>query len=112
MLSVTHTVLLCCGCSYSLEGLAGEEDAGKASVDVGSPGRVTRLDSEERGSLLSLTEEQESDLGDCSSLDSQVCVQAYLYHRGPVSCLRKDLRNCRIFATSRVEWLSVCTVVE
>ncbi|CDQ72526.1 unnamed protein product [Oncorhynchus mykiss] len=58
--------------SYSLEGLAGEEDAGKASVDVGSPGRVTRLDSEERGSLLSLTEEQESDLGDCSSLDSQL----------------------------------------
>ncbi|XP_070966180.1 A-kinase anchor protein 13 isoform X12 [Oncorhynchus clarkii lewisi] len=58
--------------SYSLEGLAGEEDAGKASADVGSAGRVTRLDSEERGSLLSLTEEQESDLGDCSSLDSQL----------------------------------------
>ncbi|XP_038873274.1 A-kinase anchor protein 13-like isoform X7 [Salvelinus namaycush] len=59
--------------SYSLEGLAGEEDAGKASANVGSAGRVTRLDSEERGSLLSLTEEQESDLGDyCSSLDSQL----------------------------------------
>uniref|UniRef100_A0A673YJ85 A-kinase anchor protein 13-like n=1 Tax=Salmo trutta TaxID=8032 RepID=A0A673YJ85_SALTR len=58
--------------SYSLEGLAGEEDAGKASADVGTAGRVTRLDSEERGSLLSLTEEQESDLGDCSSLDSQL----------------------------------------
>lgn len=89
-----------------MEGLAGEEDAGKASADVGTAGRVARLDSEERGSLLSLTEEQESDLGDCSSLDSQVCVQAYLDHMGPVSC------NRRIFVTSRVEWLSVCTVVE
>eukprot|EP00063_Salmo_salar_P029487 XP_014004322.1 PREDICTED: A-kinase anchor protein 13-like isoform X7 [Salmo salar] len=54
--------------SYSLEGLAGEEDAGKISSGVGT---VARLDSEERGSLLSLTEEQESDLGDYSSLDSQ-----------------------------------------
>ncbi|XP_028971111.2 A-kinase anchor protein 13 isoform X2 [Esox lucius] len=57
--------------SYSLEGLAGDEDSEKASVGVGSVVRVTRLDSEERGSLLSLTEEQESELGDCSSLDSQ-----------------------------------------
>ncbi|XP_041746088.1 A-kinase anchor protein 13 isoform X2 [Coregonus clupeaformis] len=54
--------------SYSLEGLAGEEDTGKVSSGVGT---VARLDSEERGSLLSLTEEQESDLGDCSSLYSQ-----------------------------------------
>ncbi|KAL0968061.1 hypothetical protein UPYG_G00261800 [Umbra pygmaea] len=61
--------------SYSLERLSGEEDAEKASGGVGSPARVTRLDNEERGSLLSLTEEQESELGDCSSLDIQKSVR-------------------------------------
>ncbi|XP_072520347.1 A-kinase anchor protein 13 isoform X2 [Salminus brasiliensis] len=62
--------------SYSLEGLA-EGEVGKCSApqqvesqrDSSRPGR---LDSEERGSLVSLTEEeQESDMGDASSLDSQ-----------------------------------------
>ncbi|XP_049340273.1 A-kinase anchor protein 13 isoform X4 [Astyanax mexicanus] len=66
--------------SYSLEGLA-EGDVGKCSAlrqaepqhDSSRPGR---LDSEERGSLVSLTEEeQESDMGDASSLDSQQSVQ-------------------------------------
>ncbi|XP_045083081.1 A-kinase anchor protein 13-like isoform X3 [Coregonus clupeaformis] len=70
--------------SYSLEGLAGEEDAGKASANVGTAARVTRLDSEERGSLLSLTEEQESDLGDCSSLDSQKSGRVLPVRRPPM----------------------------
>ncbi|KAJ7997839.1 hypothetical protein DPEC_G00216330 [Dallia pectoralis] len=55
--------------SYSLEGLAGDQGAETAPVGVGIGPRGTRLDSEERGSLLSLTEEQESELGDC--LDNQ-----------------------------------------
>ncbi|XP_036420809.1 A-kinase anchor protein 13 isoform X4 [Colossoma macropomum] len=67
--------------SYSLEGLV-EGDVGTSSSprrveSQREPGRPGRLDSEERGSLVSLTEEeQESDMGDASSLDSQRSVQA------------------------------------
>lgn len=67
----------CFGCSYSLEGLTADRDGGKDSPLQGAsprdPRRMPRQESEERGSLVSLTEEeQESDLGECSSLDSQV----------------------------------------
>ncbi|KAI2648487.1 A-kinase anchor protein 13 [Labeo rohita] len=68
--------------SYSLEGLAAEKEGrkslnqcmGEASQEPNCP---SKLDREERGSLVSLTEEeQESDLGDCSSLDSQKSIQS------------------------------------
>ncbi|XP_051975678.1 A-kinase anchor protein 13-like isoform X3 [Xyrauchen texanus] len=67
--------------SYSLEGLAAEKDGKKLLIQhvetSQEPNCPSKLDSEERGSLLSLTEEeQESDLGDCSSLDSQKSVQS------------------------------------
>ncbi|KAG5849112.1 hypothetical protein ANANG_G00106560 [Anguilla anguilla] len=63
--------------SYSLEGLAADRQGGKESPPQGAsprdPRRIPRQESEERGSLVSLTEEeQESDLGECSSLDSQI----------------------------------------
>ncbi|KAJ8247507.1 hypothetical protein GJAV_G00247190 [Gymnothorax javanicus] len=63
--------------SYSLEGLILDRQGGKESPPQGTvprdPRRIPRQESEERGSLVSLTEEeQESDLGDCSSLDSQI----------------------------------------
>lgn len=46
------------------------QHVGEASQEPNCP---SKLDREERGSLVSLTEEeQESDMGDCSSLDSQV----------------------------------------
>uniref|UniRef100_A0A9J7ZF79 A-kinase anchoring protein 13 n=1 Tax=Cyprinus carpio carpio TaxID=630221 RepID=A0A9J7ZF79_CYPCA len=68
--------------SYSLEGLVAENE-GRKSVNqcVGEasqePNCPSKLDREERGSLVSLTEEeQESDLGDCSSLDSQKSIQS------------------------------------
>ncbi|KAJ8412931.1 hypothetical protein AAFF_G00105130 [Aldrovandia affinis] len=62
--------------SYSLEGLSADRDGGKDSPLQGAmprePHRLPRQESEERGSLVSLTEEEhESDLGECSSLDSQ-----------------------------------------
>ncbi|XP_051545619.1 A-kinase anchor protein 13-like isoform X2 [Myxocyprinus asiaticus] len=62
--------------SYSLEGLAAEKDGRKLLIQhvetSQEPNCPSKLDREERGSLVSLTEEeQESDLGDCSSLDSQ-----------------------------------------
>lgn len=63
-------------CSYSLEGLAaGIEDgkhwrSGASSKDQRG---VQRQDSEDRGSLMSLTEEgPESDLGECRSPGIQV----------------------------------------
>ncbi|XP_059391815.1 A-kinase anchor protein 13 isoform X4 [Carassius carassius] len=70
------------GRSYSLEGLVAEKEGrkslnqcmGEASQEPNCP---SKLDREERGSLVSLTEEeQESDLGDCSSLDSQKSIQS------------------------------------
>ncbi|KAG7473231.1 hypothetical protein MATL_G00093500 [Megalops atlanticus] len=59
--------------SYSLEGLTADRDAGKLSLQQGAlPSDPRSEESEERGSLVSLTEEDlESDLGECSSLDSQ-----------------------------------------
>ncbi|XP_036399311.1 A-kinase anchor protein 13-like isoform X2 [Megalops cyprinoides] len=62
--------------SYSLEGLTADREGVKDSPPQGAsprdPRRLPRQESEERGSLVSLTEEeQESDLGECSSLDSQ-----------------------------------------
>ncbi|XP_061100499.1 A-kinase anchor protein 13 isoform X2 [Conger conger] len=63
--------------SYSLEGLTADRPGGKESppqrASPRDPRRIPRQESEERGSLVSLTEEeQESDLGECSSLDSQI----------------------------------------
>ncbi|XP_058855225.1 A-kinase anchor protein 13-like isoform X2 [Acipenser ruthenus] len=59
--------------SYSLEGLAADSEPGKSSPKLGRvPRSAPLVESEERGSLVSLTEEeQESDLGDSSSFDSQ-----------------------------------------
>ncbi|XP_056106774.1 A-kinase anchor protein 13 isoform X8 [Rhinichthys klamathensis goyatoka] len=68
--------------SYSLEGLAAEKEGRKSLIQhVGEasqePNCPSKLDREERGSLVSLTEEeQESDLGDCSSLDSQKSIHS------------------------------------
>lgn len=65
-------------CSYSLEGLAaGIEDGKRWIPQSGGPSQdqrgVQRQESEERGSLMSLTEEgPESDLGECSSPGGQV----------------------------------------
>ncbi|XP_067292548.1 A-kinase anchor protein 13 isoform X3 [Pseudorasbora parva] len=70
------------GRSFSLEGLAAEKEGRKSLIQhVGEasqePNCPTKLDREERGSLVSLTEEeQESDLGDCSSLDSQMSIHS------------------------------------
>ncbi|XP_028811943.1 A-kinase anchor protein 13 isoform X2 [Denticeps clupeoides] len=62
--------------SLSLEGLAVDVRDGKRWEQQAAPaqqgGGGGRQESEDRGSLVSLTEEEhESDLGDCSSLDSQ-----------------------------------------
>lgn len=58
--------------SYSLEGLAGERDDGKGWQAQGARSSQDQQ-SEDTGSQVSLTEEgQDSDLGDSSSLDSQV----------------------------------------
>lgn len=73
--------------SYSLEGLTADGDAEEPVPPVSrprDPGTSSQLDSEDRGSLISLTEEeQESYLGDCSSLDSQVkalCAASAISH--------------------------------
>lgn len=64
--------------SYSLEGLAAEMEDGKRWMPLsGGPSKdqrgVQRQDSEERGSLMSLTEEgTQSDLGDFCSPGGQV----------------------------------------
>ncbi|XP_057185247.1 A-kinase anchor protein 13 isoform X2 [Triplophysa rosa] len=59
--------------SYSLEGLSADKEGRKSTIQpVQEPSCPSKLDREERGSLVSLTEEeQESDMGDCSSLDGQ-----------------------------------------
>lgn len=58
--------------SYSLEGLAAERDDGKRWQEQGARSSQDQQ-SEDTGSQVSLTEEgQDSDLGDSSSLDSQV----------------------------------------
>lgn len=69
--------------SYSLEGLAPEKEGRKSLVQqrVGEssqePKCPSKVEKEDRGSLVSLTEEeQESDLGDCSSLGSQKSIQS------------------------------------
>ncbi|XP_039628910.1 A-kinase anchor protein 13-like isoform X3 [Polypterus senegalus] len=69
--------------SYSLEGLTAEAEPAKDSSVLGGlqqrerdTGRVLMTENEERGSLISLTEEeQESELGENSSLDSQKSEQ-------------------------------------
>lgn len=78
-----------CGCGFgslSLEGLAAADGTdGKAwhphqSAAAQQGRRVGRQESEERGSLVSLTEEEpESDVTDCSSLDSQVSIISHLH---------------------------------
>ncbi|XP_051755326.1 A-kinase anchor protein 13 isoform X5 [Ctenopharyngodon idella] len=76
--------------SYSLEGLAaGIEDGKRWIPQSGGPSTdqrgVQRQESEERGSLMSLTEEgPESDLGDCSSLGGQKSRKYHQFrHSGP-----------------------------
>ncbi|XP_067301285.1 A-kinase anchor protein 13 isoform X4 [Pseudorasbora parva] len=76
--------------SYSLEGLAaGIEDGKRWIPQSGGPSKdqrgVQRQDSEERGSLMSLTEEgPESDLGDCSSPSAQKSRTYHQFrHSGP-----------------------------
>ncbi|XP_051776791.1 A-kinase anchor protein 13 isoform X3 [Erpetoichthys calabaricus] len=69
--------------SYSLEGLTAEAEPAKDSSVLGGlqqherdTERVLMTENEERGSLISLTEEeQESELGENSSLDSQKSEQ-------------------------------------
>lgn len=68
--------------SYSLEGLSADKEGRKSTIQhvgepVQEPSCPSKLDREERGSLVSLTEEeQESDMGDCSCLDSQKSIQS------------------------------------
>ncbi|KTG04565.1 hypothetical protein cypCar_00009750, partial [Cyprinus carpio] len=68
--------------SYSLEGLAAEKEGRKSLNQCmreasQEPNCSSKLDREERGSLVSLTEEeQESDLGDFCSLDSQKSIHS------------------------------------
>ncbi|XP_048039691.1 A-kinase anchor protein 13-like isoform X4 [Megalobrama amblycephala] len=76
--------------SYSLEGLAaGIEDGKRWIPQSGGPSTdqrgVQRQESEERGSLMSLTEEgPESDLGDCSSPGGQKSRKHHQFrHSGP-----------------------------
>ncbi|XP_053538155.1 A-kinase anchor protein 13 isoform X7 [Ictalurus punctatus] len=60
--------------SYSLEGLAAEDEVKMPSVRLST--HSSMMEREERGSLASLTEEEnESNAGDNSSLDSQRSVQ-------------------------------------
>lgn len=70
-------------CSYSLEGLEVQREA----VQTRCPSlrdqedraacSSLRLDSQERGSLISLTEEEQE--GDGISIDSQVCVHVPMF---------------------------------
>uniref|UniRef100_A0A672T065 Uncharacterized protein n=1 Tax=Sinocyclocheilus grahami TaxID=75366 RepID=A0A672T065_SINGR len=76
--------------SYSLEGLAaGIEDGKRWIPQSGGPSQdqrgVQRQESEERGSLMSLTEEgPESDLGECSSPGGQKPRKYHQFrHSGP-----------------------------
>ncbi|XP_043100441.1 A-kinase anchor protein 13-like isoform X2 [Puntigrus tetrazona] len=76
--------------SYSLEGLAaGIEDGKRWTPQSGGPSKdqrgVQRQESEERGSLMSLTEEgPESDLGECSSPGGQKLRKYHQFrHSGP-----------------------------
>ncbi|KAF4111507.1 A-kinase anchor protein 13 isoform X3 [Onychostoma macrolepis] len=76
--------------SYSLEGLAaGIEDGKRWIPQSGGPSKdqqgVQRQESEERGSLMSLTEEgPESDLGECSSPGGQKLRKYHQFrHSGP-----------------------------
>ncbi|XP_067301286.1 A-kinase anchor protein 13 isoform X5 [Pseudorasbora parva] len=89
---MTNIVVLVSGpnVSYSLEGLAaGIEDGKRWIPQSGGPSKdqrgVQRQDSEERGSLMSLTEEgPESDLGDCSSPSAQKSRTYHQFrHSGP-----------------------------
>ncbi|XP_029980593.1 A-kinase anchor protein 13 isoform X3 [Sphaeramia orbicularis] len=60
--------------SYSLEGLSGAQEEPRGRVNQGpqiqEPSRMPRHDSDERGSLVSLTEEQE-EMGEHGKLDNQ-----------------------------------------
>ncbi|XP_052400579.1 A-kinase anchor protein 13 isoform X5 [Carassius gibelio] len=89
--------------SYSLEGLAAEKEGrkslnqciGEASQEPNSP---SKLDREERDSLVSLTEEeQESNLGDFCSLDSQRSI-----HSG-----RRSVPHSQTFLTKSVSMLAI-----
>ncbi|KAA0724555.1 A-kinase anchor protein 13 [Triplophysa tibetana] len=64
--------------SYSLEGLSADKEGRKSTIQpVQEPSCPSKPDREERGSLVSLTEEeQESDMGDGSRLASQKSIQS------------------------------------
>ncbi|XP_051560253.1 A-kinase anchor protein 13-like isoform X2 [Myxocyprinus asiaticus] len=91
--------------SYSLEGLAAEVEDGKHWVtQSGGPSKdhrgVQRQESEERGSLMSLTEEgPESDLGECSSPGGQ---KTRMYHP-----LRQSCPSVTLPLTKSVSMLSI-----
>lgn len=59
-----------CHYSYSLEGLSGVQEELRGPITKGprilEPSRVPRHDSDDRGSMVSLTEEQEEGLGEHS----------------------------------------------
>ncbi|KPP72853.1 hypothetical protein Z043_108109 [Scleropages formosus] len=94
--------------AYSLEGLIPARDGGKdfpqRSTSSQEPRRSSRLDSEERGSLVSLTEEeQESDLADCSSLDSQKSGRLHLLRRSSPSMTLPLTKSVSMLAISQKE---------
>lgn len=69
------------GRSYSLEGLTAEKEGRESAIQrvddvVQEPNCPSKLDREERGSLVSLTEEEQEDKGDYNSLSSQKSIQA------------------------------------
>ncbi|XP_055049130.2 A-kinase anchor protein 13 isoform X2 [Misgurnus anguillicaudatus] len=69
------------GRSYSLEGLTAEKEGRKSAIQrvedaVQEPNCPSKLDREERGSLVSLTEEEQEDKGDYKSLNSQKSIQS------------------------------------
>lgn len=62
-LSFSHSSPPVCSCSYSLEGLSGVQEELRGSIVQGprvqEPWRMPRHDSDDRVSLVSLTEEQD-----------------------------------------------------
>ena len=94
----------CCFGSLSLEGLAADGTDGKdwrpQIVPAQQGRRVGRQESDERGSLVSLTEEeQESDMADGSSLDSQVSMPSHL-------CIISPSHTCLSYMTSHLSIIS------
>ncbi|XP_066505455.1 A-kinase anchor protein 13 isoform X3 [Hoplias malabaricus] len=83
--------------SYSLEGLV-EGDVGQCSISRGPESqRDSGRSGEEGGSLVSLTEEElESNIGDASSVDSQISLQSGRCVPPPPLTLTKSVSLCAI----------------